>query len=210
MLGPLRNHPIGRRRRRRRRCIDLGDVISRTGCSRHCVDCCRWVSSDESATECQLDNAQAILYNDRSVLENHHLAAAWSLFLSDERYNFLVHLERAEFRRFRYLIIEAILATDLKRHFEILAEFNAKVNDADAPGIDWTNEADRLLAMQMCIKLADINGPCKTRHIHVQWTERIAEEFYEQVTTSPLSSPRPASSSPTLNQVGRAPWRWAR
>lgn len=124
---------------------------------------------------------QAILYNDRSVLENHHAAAAWSLFLSDPRFNFLVHLDRAEFKRFRYLIIEAILATDLKRHFEILAEFNAKVNDADAPGIDWTNETDRLLAMQMCIKLADINGPCKIHNIHVQWTYRIAEEFYEQV-----------------------------
>lgn len=124
---------------------------------------------------------KAILYNDRSVLENHHAAAAWSLFLSDPRFNFLVHLERAEFKRFRYLIIEAILATDLKRHFEILAEFNAKVNDADAPGIDWTNETDRLLAMQMCIKLADINGPCKVHDIHVQWTHRIAEEFYEQV-----------------------------
>ncbi|EFX75430.1 hypothetical protein DAPPUDRAFT_306811 [Daphnia pulex] len=123
---------------------------------------------------------QAILYNDRSVLENHHAAAAWSLFLSDPRFNFLVHLERAEFKRFRYLIIEAILATDLKRHFEILAEFNAKMNDTDAPGIDWTNETDRLLAMQMCIKLADINGPCKIHNIHVQWTHRIAEEFYEQ------------------------------
>lgn len=114
------------------------------------------------------------------MLENHHAAAAWSLFLSDPRFNFLVHLDRAEFKRFRYLIIEAILATDLKRHFEILAEFNAKVNDADAPGIDWSNETDRLLAMQMCIKLADINGPCKIHHIHVQWTYRIAEEFYEQ------------------------------
>lgn len=116
------------------------------------------------------------------MLENHHAAAAWSLFLSDPRFNFLVHLDRAEFKRFRYLIIEAILATDLKRHFEILAEFNAKVNDTDAPGIDWTNETDRLLAMQMCIKLADINGPCKIHNIHVQWTHRIAEEFYEQVS----------------------------
>lgn len=93
-----------------------------------------------------------------------------------------MHLEQAEFKRFRFLIIEAILATDLKRHFEILTEFNVKVNDADAAGIDWSNEADRLLAMQMCIKLADINGPCKVHHIHVQWTHRIAEEFYEQVS----------------------------
>lgn len=123
---------------------------------------------------------QAVLYNDRSVLENHHAAAAWTLFLSRPDYDFLCHLEKAEFKRFRFLVIEAILATDLKRHFEILAEFNAKVNDDDAPGIDWNSEQDRLLVMQMCIKLADINGPCKRHDIHVQWTARIADEFYEQ------------------------------
>ncbi|GFY63150.1 cGMP-inhibited 3',5'-cyclic phosphodiesterase A [Trichonephila inaurata madagascariensis] len=121
---------------------------------------------------------QAVLYNDRSVLENHHAAAAWNLFLSRPEYNFLCHLDTAEFKRFRFLVIECILATDLKRHFEIVAEFNAKVNDD--PGIDWLSEADRLLAMEMSIKLADINGPCKRHDIHVQWTHRIAEEFYEQ------------------------------
>ena len=70
---------------------------------------------------------QAILYNDRSVLENHHSAAAWNLLLSDQKFNWLCHLDKAEFKRFRFLVIEAILATDLKRHFEFLAEFNAKV-----------------------------------------------------------------------------------
>ncbi|XP_076304454.1 cGMP-inhibited 3',5'-cyclic phosphodiesterase 3A-like isoform X2 [Tachypleus tridentatus] len=123
---------------------------------------------------------QAVLYNDRSVLENHHAAAAWSLFLSRPEYHWLCHLDKAEFKRFRFLIIENILATDLKRHFEILAEFNAKVNDVDAPGLNWLSETDRLLTMEMCIKLADINGPCKRHDIHVQWTNRIAEEFYEQ------------------------------
>lgn len=123
---------------------------------------------------------QAVLYNDRSVLENYHAASAWTLFLSEPKFNFLVHLDKAEFKRFRFLVIECILATDLKRHFEILAEFNAKANDTDAPGIDWNNETDRLLVMEMAIKLADINGPCKRHDIHVQWTYRIAEEFYEQ------------------------------
>ncbi|XP_014666871.1 PREDICTED: cGMP-inhibited 3',5'-cyclic phosphodiesterase B-like [Priapulus caudatus] len=121
----------------------------------------------------------AILYNDRSVLESHHAAAAWKLFLSDRRYNFLCHLEKAEFKRFRYIVIEAILATDLKRHFEFLADFNAKIED-ETSCIDWNAEADRLLMLQMCIKLADINGPCKRRDLHVQWTERITDEFYEQ------------------------------
>ncbi|MBN3307808.1 PDE3B phosphodiesterase, partial [Amia calva] len=123
---------------------------------------------------------QAVLYNDRSVLENHHAASAWSLYLSQPEFNFLSNLDHVEFKRFRFLVIEAILATDLKKHFDFLAEFNAKVNDVNSPGIDWTNENDRLLVCQVCIKLADINGPAKGRELHLKWTEGIVNEFYEQ------------------------------
>ncbi|MEE6477376.1 hypothetical protein FKM82_011490 [Ascaphus truei] len=123
---------------------------------------------------------QAVLYNDRSVLENHHAAAAWNLFLSRPEYNFLVNLDHMEFKRFRFLVIEAILATDLKKHFDFLAEFNAKVNEDVGPGINWSNENDRLLVCQMCIKLADINGPAKRKELHLKWTEGIVNEFYEQ------------------------------
>lgn len=72
-------------------------------------------------------SVQAVLYNDRSVLENHHAASAWNLLLSRPEFNFLVNLDHREFKRFRFLVIEAILATDLKKHFDFLAEFNAKV-----------------------------------------------------------------------------------
>ncbi|KAM9854992.1 cGMP-inhibited 3',5'-cyclic phosphodiesterase 3A-like [Aulostomus maculatus] len=123
---------------------------------------------------------QAVLYNDRSVLENHHAASAWNLFMSRPEFNFLVNLDHVEFKRFRFLVIEAILATDLKKHFDFLAEFNAKVGDDPTTGIDWSNENDRLLVCQMCIKLADINGPLKVKDLHLQWTEGIVNEFYEQ------------------------------
>lgn len=53
----------------------------------------------------------------------------------------------------------------------------------NSPGIDWTNENDRLLVCQVCIKLADINGPAKVRDLHLKWTEGIVNEFYEQVLT---------------------------
>nr|7KWE_A Chain A, cGMP-inhibited 3',5'-cyclic phosphodiesterase A [Homo sapiens]7KWE_B Chain B, cGMP-inhibited 3',5'-cyclic phosphodiesterase A [Homo sapiens]7KWE_C Chain C, cGMP-inhibited 3',5'-cyclic phosphodiesterase A [Homo sapiens]7KWE_D Chain D, cGMP-inhibited 3',5'-cyclic phosphodiesterase A [Homo sapiens]7L27_A Chain A, cGMP-inhibited 3',5'-cyclic phosphodiesterase A [Homo sapiens]7L27_B Chain B, cGMP-inhibited 3',5'-cyclic phosphodiesterase A [Homo sapiens]7L27_C Chain C, cGMP-inhibited 3' len=121
---------------------------------------------------------QAVLYNDRSVLENHHAAAAWNLFMSRPEYNFLINLDHVEFKHFRFLVIEAILATDLKKHFDFVAKFNGKVNDD--VGIDWTNENDRLLVCQMCIKLADINGPAKCKELHLQWTDGIVNEFYEQ------------------------------
>lgn len=60
----------------------------------------------------------------------------------------------------------------------------------DDVGIDWTNENDRLLVCQMCIKLADINGPAKCKDLHLQWTEGIVNEFYEQVNA--LQSCMPA------------------
>jgi len=69
-----------------------------------------------------------VLYNDRSVLENHHAASAWRLMQSDDaRFSWLSNLDYADFKRFRFIVIEAVLATDLKRHFDLLSEFNAKV-----------------------------------------------------------------------------------
>ncbi len=59
-----------------------------------------------------------------------------------------------------------------------------QVGDDGCSGIDWTNENDRLLVCQMCIKLADINGPLKTKELHLQWTEGIVNEFYEQVSVA--------------------------
>lgn len=70
---------------------------------------------------------------------------------------------------FAFIASEPILTLSLKQ-----------VNDE--VGIDWTNENDRLLVCQMCIKLADINGPAKFKELHLQWTEGIVNEFYEQVT----------------------------
>lgn len=82
-----------------------------------------------------IEDEKAILYNDRSVLENHHAAASWQLLNRPEN-NFVEHLDTAEFKRFRYMIIEAILATDLKRHFEILMDFNGKARHADRQILD--------------------------------------------------------------------------
>lgn len=70
----------------------------------------------------------ALLYNDRSVLENHHSAAAWALFYSNSNLNWLCNLEKDEFKRFRFMIIELILATDLMRHYELVSAFNKKVS----------------------------------------------------------------------------------
>ncbi|XP_029438018.1 cGMP-inhibited 3',5'-cyclic phosphodiesterase B isoform X2 [Rhinatrema bivittatum] len=55
-----------------------------------------------------------------------------------------------------------------------------QVSDVNSHGVEWNNENDRLLVCQVCIKLADINGPAKGRDLHLKWTEGIVNEFYEQ------------------------------
>ncbi|CAB3411367.1 unnamed protein product [Caenorhabditis bovis] len=120
------------------------------------------------------EDPKAILYNDRSVLENHHAAESWRLLCQSENF-FIENLDAAETKRFRYLVLEYILATDLKQHFEIIMTFNDKSND-----MDLKNESDRLLLSKLIIKMADINSPTKPYNLHRQWTDRICEEFYEQ------------------------------
>jgi len=135
-----------------------------------------------------INSPLALLYNDRSVLENHHAAASWRLLRSNSKYNFLSGLDAAELKRFRHLVIENILATDLSKHFTIINDFNNLVknkngtsNMSSSPiGLDWKNESDRLTISKMIIKLADINSPLKERELHLQWSERICEEFYQQ------------------------------
>ncbi|OZC11917.1 3'5'-cyclic nucleotide phosphodiesterase [Onchocerca flexuosa] len=120
------------------------------------------------------NKSEAILYNDRSVLENHHAAESWRL-LSKPENCFIETLDAAETKRFRYLVLEYILATDLKLHFDIIMQFNEKVSD-----MDLNNESHRVIVSQMLIKFADINSPSKPYPLHRQWTDRICEEFYGQ------------------------------
>lgn len=58
----------------------------------------------------------------RSPLENHHLAAAFKLMRHPD-FNFLAALPKAEFEKFRKVVIELVLATDMKQHFSILSHF---------------------------------------------------------------------------------------
>jgi cGMP-inhibited 3',5'-cyclic phosphodiesterase A len=118
------------------------------------------------------------LYNDKSVLENHHAAASWHLLTTMPENNFLMQLEEAELKRFRFLLIECILATDLKLHFDIVRSFKEKAKEEI--GIDWTDDVERLQVMKMVIKMADINTATKSFDLHRAWTVRITEEFYQQ------------------------------
>ena len=71
-------------------------------------------------------DTKAILYNDRSILENHHLARSFGLLIKPE-HNFTENFTLQEFKDFRTSVIDCVLATDLAKHFEILSMFKNKV-----------------------------------------------------------------------------------
>ncbi|KAJ3415258.1 cAMP-specific 3',5'-cyclic phosphodiesterase 4D [Chytridiales sp. JEL 0842] len=122
---------------------------------------------------------KALLYNDRSVLENHHLASAFSVLARPEC-NFIAHLPRDDYRQMREMVIELVLATDLQtQHFAILSMFKNKVSltkTFDPAGV----EEDRTLLWKMIIKCADVSNPTKAWPIYEKWTDRVLQEFFMQ------------------------------
>eukprot|EP00899_Mesostigma_viride_P001453 jgi/Mesvir1/11308/Mv01090-RA.2 len=120
----------------------------------------------------------AIIYNDNSPLENYHLAEAFHLLYSNEHCNFLEVLSESDYNEVRRVIIDLVLASDLKRHFGILDQFKARVSQ----GMHWdTNkETDRLLLLQMALKVADLGHSAKPLAVHQEWSRRVTEEFYKQ------------------------------
>ncbi|KAJ9521684.1 hypothetical protein QJQ45_015392, partial [Haematococcus lacustris] len=73
----------------------------------------------------------ALRYNDRSPMENHHLAGAFSL-LKHPDLNFLQAMPKATYDRLRKLVIELVLGTDMKQHFSIMGSFTAMHRTAPA------------------------------------------------------------------------------
>ncbi|KAI8814968.1 hypothetical protein BJ742DRAFT_671381, partial [Cladochytrium replicatum] len=125
----------------------------------------------------KIGDPKAILYNDRSILENHHVASAFAI-LSREECNFVELLPRDIFRQFREQVIDMVLATDIANHFQTLSTFKNKVNAS--PVYDFQNHDDRALLWRAIMKASDVSNVSKSWEVYSVWLERITEEFYRQ------------------------------
>ncbi|KAL6759759.1 hypothetical protein V8C86DRAFT_1826880 [Haematococcus lacustris] len=72
----------------------------------------------------ETEDELALRYNDRSPMENHHLAGAFSL-LKHPDLNFIATMPKANRQRLRKLMVELVLSTDMKQHFAIIGSFTA-------------------------------------------------------------------------------------
>lgn len=114
----------------------------------------------------------AMLYNDRAVLENHHISAAFRV-LKDDDCNILQNLSRDEYRELRTLIIDMVLATDMSFHFQQLKNMKNLLTLAD-PVVDKSK------ALQLVLHCCDISHPAKKWDLHHKWTMLLLEEFFRQ------------------------------
>ncbi|KAJ9518779.1 hypothetical protein QJQ45_026059, partial [Haematococcus lacustris] len=128
----------------------------------------------------------ALLYNDKSPAENHHLATLFSMLRCPEL-ALLAHLPKQERDKMRKIIIELIMGTDMKQHFTITSSF-ANLHRLPAERVPLarisqdmkaiasqqhpaatgssvkapTDEVNRLLSLQVALKISDLGSSAET------------------------------------------------
>jgi len=119
----------------------------------------------------------AIMYNDRSVNENVHLASAFRLLVQDEL-NILGGLTKEQFLLVRSQCIDMIFATDMAVHSALLNEFDAECdNNQMGGGSVFSNQT---LLMKFVLHAADLSNLLCPLHVSQRWSILVLEEFFTQ------------------------------
>lgn len=114
----------------------------------------------------------ALIYNDTSVLENYHCSLGYQIIL---KYKILSNLSQEEAKKFRNIVVEAILATDLSRHKLLLGRVQELQH-----AFDLSNGEHIKTLSVVLLKCADVSNPVKPFHIAKKWGESVQEEFFSQ------------------------------
>jgi hypothetical protein len=131
-----------------------------------------------NAYQVRVESELAQRYNDRSVLENYHGYMA-SKLLAKPKNAILANLDAEQRKAVRAVLTTAILGTDVSDHFEFLARFR-DVMATRPNGLERDSADDRLLAVQMLLKAADISNVAKPWRVARKWGDVLIEEFFAQ------------------------------
>ncbi|TPX49891.1 hypothetical protein SeMB42_g02439 [Synchytrium endobioticum] len=116
----------------------------------------------------------AIVYNDQSPLENHHCAMLFTILRNPET-DIFKNIPDATYRDARKTIIKCILATDMAKHGEILAQFK-KASDA----FSYDDVEHKTLLLQMIVKCSDISNEVRPADVAEPWVDCLLQEFFSQ------------------------------
>ncbi|KAK9831575.1 hypothetical protein WJX74_000880 [Apatococcus lobatus] len=168
-------------------------------------------------------NRKALMYNDISPLENHHVSASFMVAADRPQANIFQGMSEEDRGTIRASMIDLILGTDMKKHFGLLSRFQAysaqtslqspELRDrclSQAPASSSTISAEhKLLIAQVALKCADIGHLSCPLALHQRWTDQLREEFFLQgdqeqqhrLKVSPLMD-RSEASGMIKSQVG--------
>ncbi|XP_067417064.1 3',5'-cyclic-AMP phosphodiesterase 4C isoform X2 [Emydura macquarii macquarii] len=124
----------------------------------------------------------ALMYNDASVLENHHLAVGFKL-LQEENCDIFQHLSKKQRQSLRKMAIDMVLATDMSKHMNLLADLKTMVETKKVTSLGvllLDNYSDRIQVLQNMVHCADLSNPTKPLELYRQWIDRIMVEFFHQ------------------------------
>uniref|UniRef100_A0A671PXL0 Phosphodiesterase n=1 Tax=Sinocyclocheilus anshuiensis TaxID=1608454 RepID=A0A671PXL0_9TELE len=124
----------------------------------------------------------ALMYNDASVLENHHLAVGFKL-LQEENCDIFCNLSKKQRQSLRQMTIDMVLATDMSKHMNFLADLKTMVETKKVTSLGvllLDNYSDRIQVLQNMVHCADLSNPTKPLELYRQWTDRIMVELFRQ------------------------------
>ncbi|XP_029470196.1 cAMP-specific 3',5'-cyclic phosphodiesterase 4C isoform X2 [Rhinatrema bivittatum] len=124
----------------------------------------------------------ALMYNDSSVLENHHLAVGFKL-LQEENCDIFQNLTKKQRQSLRKMVIDMVLATDMSKHMSLLADMKTMVETKKVTSLGvllLDNYSDRIQVLQNMVHCSDLSNPTKPLELYRQWTDRIVVEFFHQ------------------------------
>ncbi|KAJ7993321.1 hypothetical protein DPEC_G00271210 [Dallia pectoralis] len=124
----------------------------------------------------------ALMYNDASVLENHHLAVGFKL-LQEENCDIFQNLSKKQRQSLRKMAIDMVLATDMSKHMNFLADLKTMVETKKVTSLGvllLDNYSDRIQVLQNMVHCADLSNPTKPLELYRQWTDRIMVESFTQ------------------------------
>ncbi|XP_021493687.1 cAMP-specific 3',5'-cyclic phosphodiesterase 4C isoform X5 [Meriones unguiculatus] len=124
----------------------------------------------------------ALMYNDMSVLENHHLAVGFKL-LQAENCDIFRNLSAKQRLSLRRMVIDMVLATDMSKHMSLLADLKTMVETKKVTSLGvllLDNYSDRIQVLQSLVHCADLSNPAKPLPLYRRWTERIMAELFRQ------------------------------
>ncbi|XP_054274687.1 cAMP-specific 3',5'-cyclic phosphodiesterase isoform X4 [Macrosteles quadrilineatus] len=124
----------------------------------------------------------ALMYNDESVLENHHLAVAFKL-LQNDGCDILMNLSKKQRQTLRKMVIDMVLSTDMSKHMSLLADLKTMVETKKVAGsgvLLLDNYTDRIQVLENLVHCADLSNPTKPLWQYKKWVALLMEEFFQQ------------------------------